>query len=570
MTQALDAQLDALKQAAQQQTATYRSSRDQLHQAIVDAYLWWRDADAQKGYLDGAYKAASLKTRKRGNSPNFYPLVRLIWNIDISKQAATVSNWARSLSALHDEYTSKPHLYTNSPRADLINFIKDEGGLGALRGEQRMTAEQLEAEEREGIPEEKRGRPKAEAPTAKSVLEKKLDTAKAAPAQAVIPTLPTAQANADDLVVMLGRRNAAGQIEVIGTNSDDALVSAALDACTQLSRAAVTPSLRLIAEALEPHALPARLEKYRKSFFTESEVEIDVPSKELDANGNPKIERVALKQQTLLRILPAQQEILLSKAVSEASLVTYARPAKQFDVAEEVYLRGEDRSWIERELLNQQKLSLYTAEPAFGLLESTDKKTVSKYYLSITDADAAHKRKLHFYTPTDKDKVSKVQPVIADAAALVFDWKIDATAQWLREFDALIATPYIDKIRGAFDKAAHASLKLGVTDTKLTLGYWWDSKAGAYAESYSLPFAHGTGSNVNTGEQSFTANAKDLALVFATLPTLPITSQHVSLQGNQHLLRIAYSTDLAEYETYIPAADTAGKRDATAFAQYGA
>ena len=190
MNPALDAQLDALKQAAQAQTATYRSSRDQLHQAIVDAYLWWRDAEDQKGYLDGAYKAASIKTRKRGNSPNFYPLVRLIWNIDITKQAATVSNWARSLTALHDEFTSKPHLYVNDARADLINFIKDEGGLGAMRGEQRMTVEQLETEEREGLPQETRGRPKAEAPAAKSVLDKKLDTAKAAPAQAVIPNLP--------------------------------------------------------------------------------------------------------------------------------------------------------------------------------------------------------------------------------------------------------------------------------------------------------------------------------------------------------------------------------------------
>jgi hypothetical protein len=35
-------------------------------------------------------------------------------------------------------------------------------------------------------------------------------------------------------------------------------------------------------------------------------------------------------------------------------------------------------------------------------------------------------------------------------------------------------------------------------------------------------------------------------------------------------MRIAYSTDLAAYETFIPAADTAGKRDASAFEQYGA
>jgi hypothetical protein len=567
MNPALDAQLDALKQAAQAQTATYRSSRDQLHQAVVDAYLWWREAEGQKGYLDGAYKAASIKTRKRGNSPNFYPLVRLIWNIDITKQAATVSNWARSLTALHDEFTSKPHLYVNDARADLINFIKDEGGLGAMRGEQRMTVEQLETEEREGLPQETRGRPKAEAPATKSVLERKLDTAKAAPAQATIASLPTAHADANNLVVMLGRRNAAGQIEVIGTNSDDALVNAALDACTQLSRAAVTPSLRLIAEALEPHALPTRLEKYRKRFFEDSEVERQVTEQQADGTETRRTELI--KQATRLRFRANSNDFLLSKAASDASLVTYAKPHQAFDGKAECILRGEDRSWIERELLNQQKLSLYSATPAFGL-EPAFTKDKQRFALEISDEASEHKRKLYFYSKGSVPTESNVQPVIADPAALVFDWRIDATVDWLREFDALIATPYIDKIRGAFDKPAHASLKLTISNTKFALAYWWDSKTKSYAESYDLDYGTGTSGNVTAGEQGFTGNAKDLALVFATLPTLPIASQHVSIQGNRHVMRIAYSTDLAAYETFIPAADVAGKRDATAFEQYGA
>lgn len=61
-----------------------------------------------------------------------------------------------------------------------------------------------------------------------------------------------------------------------------------------------------------------------------------------------------------------------------------------------------------------------------------------------------------------------------------------------------------------------------------------------------------------------------LALVFAVLPTLPITSQSVKLVGNDNVMKISYSTELAEYDTYIPAADTAGVRDATAFEEYGA
>jgi hypothetical protein len=569
MTKQLDKQLASLKDAAQLQTATYRTSRDQLHQAIVDAYLWWREADKQTGYLDATYKAAGIKTRQRNsNSPNFYPLVRLIWNIDIAKQAGTVSNWARSMLALHDEFVNKPQLYARDARADLINFIKDEGGLGGVRGDKGMTQAEMEAEERDGIPEETRGRKKLETPAPASVINRKLATAKAATAKAVLPSFPTAVTNADNLVVMLGRRNAAGQIEIVGSDYSDALVQTALDACTALDRSAVTPSLRLIAEALEPHALPAKLEKYRKKFFDDSAVERTVTLKELDENGNPKTRVDLVKQATRLRYRPRSKDFLVSKAITPVSLVTFVRPHNQFECEGEVILRGEDRSWIERELLNQQKLSLYTASPEFGLLGHALKDKV-RFQLDITDGTKEHDRSLYFYSKGSVPFETNQQPTVKDAAALTWDWELEATTQWLAEFDAQCATPYINKIRGFFNRSKYASLQLQIGKDALELRYWYEDDA--YAYNYSLPFNNNAKRmGKKTATELFTANAKDLALVFAVLPTLPITSPSVQLAGNANVMQIKYSTELADYETYIPAADTAGARDTTAFEMYGA
>jgi hypothetical protein len=42
------------------------------------------------------------------------------------------------------------------------------------------------------------------------------------------------------------------------------------------------------------------------------------------------------------------------------------------------------------------------------------------------------------------------------------------------------------------------------------------------------------------------------------------------LSGNSNVMRITYTTELADYETYIPAADQAGVRDTTVFKEYGA
>lgn len=570
MTATLDQQLATLKSAAQQQTQSYQTSRDQLHQSIVDAYLWWRDAEQQDGYLKSAYESASIKTRKRGNRPNFYPLVRLIWNIDITKQAGTVSNWARSLQELHDEYVKNQRLYNANPRADLINYIKDAGGLGGLRGEKNMTEAELAAEEQNGIADDKRGRPKLSAPAPAAVTSSKLAAAKNTAAKAVIPSFPTAVANDDDLVVMLGRRNAKGKIEVVGSNYSDELVQAALFACTTLERDNLTQSLRLIAEALEPHALPLKLEKYRKKFFDDSDVECTVTLKELDENGQPKTEVRNIKKATRLRYRPATKDFLVSKAATDASVTTYVRPHKTFDCDKEVVLRGSDRSWIERELLNNQKLTLYSAEPENGLAQTTGT-TKASHILQLEDDAAEHKRNLYFY---DKDTVpveTNSHTSVANPSALTWDWELETTVQWLAEFDAKCATPYINKIRGFFNQPKFASLQLQIGKRDLELKYWFDDKTKAYAESYSIPYstnAKRTGKKKST--ELFTANAKDLTLVFAVLPTLPITSQNVRLSGNNEVMRIAYTTELADYETYIPAADTTGLRDATVFEVYGA
>lgn len=569
MTKQLDQQLASLKGAAQLQTATYRTSRDQLHQAIADAYLWWRDADANAGYLDATYKAAGITTRKRkGNSPNFYPLVRLVWNIDIAKQAGTVSNWARSVLALHEEFTSKPQLYLNNARADLINFIKDKGGLGAVRGEKGMTAAELDAEEAAGIQAEQRGRPKLAAPAPAKVTASKLYAVKTIAAKATVPSFPSAVTNADNLVVLLGRRNAAGQIEIVGSDYSNDLVQTALDACTALDRSTVTPSLRLIAEALEPHALPAKLEKYRKKFFDDSEVERTVTLKELDENGNPKTQVQNVKQATRLRYRPSATDFLISKTATSASLVTYAVPKTPFDCADEVILRGEDRSWIERELLNQQKLTLYTADPENGL-EPTNGSVKASHVLNVEDSAAKHKRRLYFYEKSTVPVETNEQPTVKHAAALTWDWELEATTQWLAEFDALCATPYINTIRGFFNRPKYASLQLQIGKNELELRYLYQDVA--YAYNYSLPFNNNAKrTDKNTSTQLFTANAKDLALVFAVLPFLPIISTNVLLAGNSTVMRVKYSTHLADYETYIPAADTAGVRDTTAFEMYGA
>jgi hypothetical protein len=142
---------------------------------------------------------------------------------------------------------------------------------------------------------------------------------------------------------------------------------------------------------------PQSLRSTGKKFFDDSEVERTVTLKEQDENGNPKTRVELVKQATRLRYRPRSKDFLVSKALTPASLVTIVHPRKPFECEGEVILRGEDRSWIERELLNQQKLSLYSASPEFGLLGHALKDKI-RFQLDIEDAAKEHKRSLYFYS----------------------------------------------------------------------------------------------------------------------------------------------------------------------------
>jgi hypothetical protein len=355
------------------------------------------------------------------------------------------------MEGLHTEYVENAKLYEQNARAELLNFIHDSNGLGKLRGEAELTDVELDAEEASGMGKEL-GRPKAEAPNAKNVYEHKKTNAKTVSALAAVPSFPTAVTSQDGLLVMVGRRNSAGDIEIVGSDYSDDAISNALRVCTSIDRAAVTPSLRLIAEALEPHALPAKLEKRRKKYFEKS------GQKRKGKDGKTS----DLKRNTTLRIRPSHNNILVAKSPADVGIVSYVQPKHALSTTAEVTLNGRDRQWIEKELLGLEKLVLYTADPEHTL--DVDKSArVADYMLRLTDAEKKHDRNISFYDVTKLKKPNAItQPTIKNAAKLAFDWAIEVTPQWLAELDATCMTAWINSIGGQFDKAENACIGFDV------------------------------------------------------------------------------------------------------------
>jgi hypothetical protein len=60
----LTERLEALRASATASYAHWKRSNDELLKMVIEAYLWWREANQVEGYLEGQYRARGIKWKK--------------------------------------------------------------------------------------------------------------------------------------------------------------------------------------------------------------------------------------------------------------------------------------------------------------------------------------------------------------------------------------------------------------------------------------------------------------------------------------------------------------------------
>jgi hypothetical protein len=425
--------------------------------------------------------------------------------------------------------------------------------LSELRGERRMTEDELFAEEDGEEIESTRGR-KPGSTGGDEIIQTKTQQAKTVEAKAKLKAFPSAIANSDDFVVMLARRNRrTNELEIVGSNYSDDLIESALLACTDIDRASVTPSLRLIAEAIQPHAIPAKLEKHRKNFFEKSKF-VSRPKTVKKQNDDGTEETITIqdkvRESTTVIVDGKKNQIIITKTPVKATCVTVVKPKNlKLHSGSTLVMRGSDRSWFERELLNNQKLTLYSAEPTDALVEnSTD--THTRYSLHLTSS--SHNRSIYFYD-ADEMPIESVGGTRMQAASKDVDWEIIVNAQWLAEFDAECISKWISELKSHANKKQNQKISLTVEDDALQLQCWWDEEKGEYLSSFTMPF--GTDAEVTVPNEKQTTthlNPKDAMLLFSAIPSLPLASHKTKISCVNGYVYVDYETDLAKYRSELP------------------
>lgn len=353
---------------------------------------------------------------------------------------------------------------------------------------------------------------------------------------------------------MLARRNRrTNELEIVGSNYSDDLIESALLACTDIDRASVTPSLRLIAEAIQPHAIPAKLEKHRKNFFDKSTF-VSRPKTVKKRNDDGTEETIIIqdkvRESTTVLIDGKKNQIIITKTPAKATCVTVIKPKNiKLHSGSTLVMRGSDRSWFERELLNNQKLTLYSAEPADSLVEnSTD--THTRYSLHLSSS--SHNRSIYFYD-ADEMPIESVGGTRMKTASKDVDWEITVNAQWLAEFDAEIVSKWIGDLKSHANKKQNQKIGLIVEDDALKLQCWWDEEKAQYHSSFTMPFGTDAEVTIRNEKQITThLNPKDAMLLFSAIPSLPLASHKTKISCVNGYVYVDYETDLAKYRSELP------------------
>src|SRR5262249_46840495 len=213
----LDDQLKALQNEAIEEYEAYRRSHEQLWKLLARAYLWWRDASREVGYLDSVYKQRSILHRTDRNRPNFNPLIRLVWKFENigAAERVTISQWNKALQVMHERYLEKQQDFDHNPEGKLAALIQSRGGVSGLAAS--------DASHKQG---RRRTNNAGNDAVADEVARHALARLKTSKGIGTLTIKQPIRIGGGNLSVLLARRDASGPVAILGSSNDSNQIEA--------------------------------------------------------------------------------------------------------------------------------------------------------------------------------------------------------------------------------------------------------------------------------------------------------------------------------------------------------
>lgn len=542
----LQKELAQLKQLADKQSHMYVSSRNMLYEGLAKVYLWWQEANKEKGLLEKLYKENGIQYKKEIKADeNYSPLLRYLWGMDGTVNSNTIDLWNRALNKVNGAINADKAFYKKNTVQKIITYIDTKGG---IRGLAAYDSTQVDVAK-----EPKQKKAKVDVNVEKKRHEEHLAKGFAYYAKSATPiskfqskhSLPTADSS---IGLGLFRKTKSGY-ELLKAIDDKELIEQALVSSYARSTDSVPYTVRLITEIISTQTVPKPLESLSRSLADKSKYKAE------DGTVMMMLKR--------LLYMAEKRVFVLSASRSTCSPVTIAMPNKQIiDSKQSVALAINDRTYIENNLIHSGDVNFYTTDTPTKVLAI--KGELATHKLELENTLTKKYRYIRFYPLTvHKTEASKQQAILKRGMKFkaVHTAKLDAN--WLAELNGEFLSRWVNGLGKSIKRKEYAVIALAFGKSGVTFKFC--QRANAYVEEELIRYTHASTSKAITVE----VLAKDVIPVLNSLVYSELVGG-VTVEVDSNAIFFKYKTKSAQYIVAIPTTNSKGIRNEEHFQAYGA
>ena len=551
--QVLIKELEKIFEHTTQQTVFRNRSNEYLYKGLAWVYLWWVKASKVKGFLDEQYKQHNIGGHSVVGEEKFTRLLRLTWQLDWADDTkATLQQWSLALRKLHAEYEVNKDAYRTSPQERLAQFIETSGGLRKLIGADKYYEDGNNEPTKKSKTKSGRSEEDAALIDSKHLEMGVLHFATAKSISSIQSTKPIA-VNRSGFALALIKAKPNGTFAVLATVSEEAQIRKAIISSYKRDNTAAPTVLQLLTEVIGTQSIPTAMERHRDTLQDSKKV--------TTANG----EVIAVKQYKRLLFRKKQRDIILSENRTTCSVVTVVKPkASILASSKDVFLRVQDRRYLEQAVIQQQDLSIYTANDKSKVPVLRDTEIKASHKLVLENKLLRSRRAIYFYALDTVGEHSRAQADINAEYTQATKWTATVDKLWIEKLYVGFVGNWIAELGEHITRPKHKTIYIEFGKTQLMFKHY-GGRGNLTTPSQSFEITNiGKISKPNT--QLFLT--KDLMPVLANLAATNIVGS-VKITVNEDLLTLSYKTALATYTVSVPTCTIGAKRNTAAFAAYG-
>lgn len=551
--QALVKELEKIFEHTSQQTIFHKRSNEYLYKGLALVYLWWVKASKEKDFLDEQYTLHHIGGHNVAGEEKFTRLLRLTWQLDWGDDTKShLQQWSHALRELHKEYETNEDAYRTNAEEKLAQFIDASGGLRKLIGADKYYVDDNSEPPKKS--KSKSGRSEEDAALIESKhLELGVQHFATAKSISSIQSTKPISVNRLGYALALLRAKPNGSYAVLATVSEEAQIRKAIISSYKRANTAAPTVLQLLAEIIGTQSIPITLEKHRDTLQDSKKI--------TNANG----EVLSVKQYKRLLFRKQQRDIVLSENRTACSVVTVVKPkASILASSKDVFLRVQDRRYLEQAIIQQQDLSIYTANDKDKVPVLRDTEVKASHRLVVENKLLKSRRAIYFYGLDTVGEYSRAQADVSTEYAEAATWTATVDTLWLETVYVGFVGAWLNEYGEHITRAKHKTVRVEFGRTQLLFKH--------YGERGNLTTASKPFDIANVASTSKLIKpmflTKDLMPILAGLNAAEIVGL-VKISVNEDVLTLSYKTALATYTVSVPTCTVSAKRNSAAFAAYG-